>query len=112
AINPAARVDLVALGNVEAMLRVKELLEEGAFVGMLGDRTPGGEGVMELEFLGGVGRFPVGPMRAAALLGRPVILMLGLYLGGNRYRVVFEEVADFSGMEGREREAAVREGMG
>lgn len=111
AINPAAKVDTVALGSVEAMLRVRDLLEEGVYVGMLGDRTPGGEAVMEVAFLGEVAKFPLGPMRAAALLGKRVILMLGLYLGGNRYRVVFEEVADFSGMEGREREAAVREGV-
>ena len=111
AINPAAKVDTVALGSVEAMLRVRELLSEGVFVGMLGDRTPGGEAVMEVEFLGATARFPVGPMRVAALLGRPVILMLGLYLGGNRYRVVFEEVADFSGIGKTGREAAVREAV-
>ncbi len=112
AINPAAQVDMVALGSVEAMLRVRDLLEEGVFVGMLGDRTPGGEAVMELPFLGGMAKFPLGPMRAAALLGRRVILMLGLYLGGNRYRVVFEEIADFSGVAAQEREAAVREAVG
>jgi predicted LPLAT superfamily acyltransferase len=111
AINPAAAVDLVALGSVEAMLRVKDLLAEGVLVGMLGDRTPGGEGVMEVAFLGGAARFPVGPMRVAALLGRPVILMLGLYLGGNRYRVVFEEMADFSAVAAGQREAAVREAV-
>jgi predicted LPLAT superfamily acyltransferase len=111
AINPAAKVDMVALGSAEAMLRVRDLLEEGVFVGMLGDRTPGGEAVMEVGFLGGVAKFPLGPMRAAALLGRPVVLMLGLYLGGNRYRVVFEEIADFSGVAGQEREAAVRAGV-
>jgi predicted LPLAT superfamily acyltransferase len=108
AINPAAKVDTVALGSVEAMLRVRELLAEAVFVGMLGDRTPGGQGVMDVDFLGGTARFPVGPMRVAALLGRPVILMLGLYLGGNRYRVVFERLADFSEVAREERETAVR----
>jgi predicted LPLAT superfamily acyltransferase len=111
AINPAAKLDTVALGSPQAMLRVRELLAEGVFVGMLGDRTPGGEAVMDLPFLGAVARFPVGPMRVAALLGRPVILMLGLYLGGNRYRVVFEDIADFSGIGRQEREAAVREAV-
>ncbi len=111
AINPAAKVDTVALGSVEAMLRVRELLAEGVFVGMLGDRTPGGEGVMDVDFLGGTAKFPVGPMRVAALLGRPVILMLGLYLGGNRYRVAFERLADFSAVGREEREAAVRDAV-
>ena len=38
-------------------------------------------------------------MRLAALLRQPVVLMLGLYCGGNRYDVVFEPVADFSAVD-------------
>jgi hypothetical protein len=40
--------------------------------------------------------FPVGPWRMAAMLRRPVFFMAGLYLGGNRYQVHFEPLADFS----------------
>jgi predicted LPLAT superfamily acyltransferase len=111
AINPRLAGETVGLGSVEAMLRVRGLLDEGVFVGMLGDRTPGGEATEVVEFLGAGARFPVGPMRLAALLGRKVILMVGVYLGGNGYRVVFEEIADFSGVERGAREKAVREGV-
>ena len=41
-VNPSLADGTVALGTPEAMLRVRGLLDEGAFVGMLGDRTPGG----------------------------------------------------------------------
>ena len=108
AINPALAGGTVALGSAEAMLRVRGLLDEGGFVGMLGDRTPGGEATEAVEFLGGAARFPLGPMRLAALLQRQVILMVGVYCGGNRYRVVFEEIADFSRVGRGEREAAIR----
>ena len=107
-INPALAGGTVALGSAEAMLKVRGLLDEGAFVGMLGDRTPGGEATEVVEFLGGAAKFPLGPMRLAALLQRQVILMVGLYCGGNRYRVMFEEVADFSRLERQEREGAIR----
>jgi predicted LPLAT superfamily acyltransferase len=107
-VNPALADGTVALGTPEAMLRVRGLLDEGAFVGMLGDRTPGGEPTQVVEFLGGGAKFPLGPMRLAALLQRRVILMLGIYCGGNRYRVVFEPIADFSGVERRDREEAIR----
>ncbi|HEY2035846.1 MAG TPA: hypothetical protein VGG96_02450, partial [Steroidobacteraceae bacterium] len=90
AINPRLAAETVALGSLEAMLRVRGLLDEGVFVGMLGDRTPGEEATQVVEFLGAAARFPIGPMRLAALLGRQVILMVGLHCGGNRYRVVFE----------------------
>ncbi len=109
AINPAAAADIVTLGDDPlAMLKVRELLEQGAFVGMLADRTPGEEPTETVRFLGDPARFPIGPFRIAALLGRPVILMLGLYLGGNRYRVVFEPLADFTGVPRSQREAAIR----
>jgi len=107
AINPGLAAETVTLGSLEAMLKVRGLLDEGVFVGMLGDRTPGGEATQVVEFLGAPARFPVGPMRVAALLGAEVILMLGLYLGGNRYRVVFERLADFRGVGRGERESAV-----
>ena len=108
AINPALAGGTVALGSAEAMLRVRGLLDEGAFVGMLGDRTPGGEPTETVEFLGAPARFPLGPMRLAALLQRRVIFMAGVYCGGNRYRVVFEEIADFSLVSPGNRESAIR----
>ena len=53
-------------------------------------------------------RFPVGAMRAAAIMRRPVIFMIGMYLGGNRYTISFESLADFSQLQSRQREAAVQ----
>jgi predicted LPLAT superfamily acyltransferase len=108
AINPELAEETVALGTAETMLKVRGLLDEGVFVGMLGDRTPGGEPTEVVEFLGKGAKFPLGPMRLAALLQRRVILMLGVYCGGNRYRVVFEEIADFSAVGRQERDQAIR----
>ncbi len=44
-------------------------------------------------------------MRLAAMLKRPVLFMSGLYLGGNRYAIHFERLADFSTLERSERDA-------
>jgi predicted LPLAT superfamily acyltransferase len=107
AINPRLAAETVPLGSLEAMLKVRGLLDEGVFVGMLGDRTPGGEATQVVRFLGAPARFPIGPMRVAALLGAEAILMLGIYLGRNRYRVVFETLADFGGVGRTERESAM-----
>ncbi|HEX5209979.1 MAG TPA: hypothetical protein VFW10_19560 [Steroidobacteraceae bacterium] len=107
AINPRLAAETVPLGSLEAMLKVRGLLDEGVFVGMLGDRTPGGEATQVVQFLGAPARFPIGPMRVAALLGAEAILMLGIYLGRNRYRVVFETLADFGGVGRTERESAM-----
>jgi predicted LPLAT superfamily acyltransferase len=109
AIDPAAKLDVIPLGRMDAMLKISEYLDRGTFVGVLADRTLGAESALEVEFLGDPARFPLGAMRAAALMRRPVIFMIGLYRGGNRYHVVFEHLADFS--EPEERDAAVREAV-
>jgi predicted LPLAT superfamily acyltransferase len=108
AINPEAKPDIISLGHIDAMLRIADRLDRGAFVGMLGDRTLGDEPVHEVTILGERAYLPTGPMRAVALLRRPVFFMLGLYRGGNRYHVVFEPIANFSDVTPKTRDAAVR----
>ena len=107
-INPAARPDIISLGQIDAMLQLAERLDRGGFVGILGDRTLGDEPVQAVRLLGERAYLPTGPMRAAAILRRPVIFMLGLYRGRNRYHVVFAPVADFSTTPAGARDAAVR----
>jgi predicted LPLAT superfamily acyltransferase len=41
------------------------------------------------------------------MLRRPVFFMTGLYLGGNRYQIHFEQLADFSDTSRAERDAAI-----
>ena len=100
AINPAATQEIIALGELGAMLRVQTRLNEGAFIGMLADRSFQHENLRDevrwLPFLGTPAPFPLGPFRLAALLRQPLLLMLGLYEGGNRYAIHFELLADFS----------------
>jgi len=111
AINPKARPDIISLGHVNAMLLIAERLERGAVVGMLGDRTLGDEPVHEVMILGERAYLPTGPMRAAAILRRSVIFMVGLYRGGNQYHVVFAPIADFSAVAPKSRDAAVRDAV-
>jgi predicted LPLAT superfamily acyltransferase len=108
AVNPKARPDVISLGHLDAMLKLAERLDRGAFVGILGDRTLGEEPVHPVSILGERAYLPTGPMRAAAILRRSVMFMAGLYRGGNHYHVVFEPVADFSGSLPKTRDDAVR----
>ena len=107
ALNPANKSEIIALGHIEAMLRIRERLEEGVFVGILGDRTFQGEPGLVVDFLGLPAVFPLGPMRAAAVLRREVFFIAGIYKGGNRYHAVFEKLADFTQTRAAGREAAV-----
>ena len=78
---------------VRSAHQVAERLDRGAFVGLLGDRTLGEEPVHPVSILGERAYLPTGPMRAAAILRRSVIFMVGLYRGGNRYEIRFEPLA-------------------
>ncbi|HSY04966.1 MAG TPA: hypothetical protein VK803_03410 [Steroidobacteraceae bacterium] len=109
--NPANAPEIIPLGHLEAMLRIRDSLDKGHFVGMLADRTPAEAPGQVVEFLGRPALFPTGPMRVAAALRRPVIFMTGLYRGGNRYHVAFRQVADFSQLSAGTRDAAVRAGV-
>ena len=108
AINPAATEDIIALGRMNSMLEARDKLDQGYLVGMLADRSLGDDATVDCDFLGEPAPFPVGPFRMAAMLRRPVFFMTGLYLGGNRYQIHFEPLADFSQTPRGEREAAMQ----
>jgi predicted LPLAT superfamily acyltransferase len=111
AVNPAAVPDVIPLGRLDSMLQVQTRLDEGMVLGMLGDRTLDDDPTLAVQFLGETAAFPVGPMRLAAMLRRPVLFMCGLYLGGNRYAVHFEPLADFTNVARIGRDAAVRQAV-
>jgi predicted LPLAT superfamily acyltransferase len=104
--------EIIPLGHLEAMLRIRDCLDAGKFVGILADRTLADAPAQPVPFLGSVAPFPVGPMRVAAALRRTVIFMTAVYRGENRYLAVFHRIADFSQPMPAGREAAVREAIG
>ncbi|MFA7350072.1 MAG: acyl-CoA synthetase [Methylotenera sp.] len=107
AINPEASMDIIPLGRIDSMLQVQERLDDGMLVGMLSDRTLGNEPMAQVNLLGATAALPTGPFRMAALLRRPVVFMVGLYMGDNRYQIHFETLADFSETPRGQRDQAV-----
>lgn len=107
AINPAATEDIIGLGQPGSMIAARDKLDQGYLVGMLADRRLGDDVTTPINFLGEPAPFPVGPFRVAAMLKRPVFFMTGLYMGGNRYQIHFESLADFTQTERAGRDAAI-----
>ena len=108
AINPEEVQDIIGLGHIDSMLKVREQLAQGHVVGMLADRTPGNDALYSVQILGDEAQLPSGPFRMAALLQCPVVFMTGLYLGGNRYAIHFDTLADFSAITREHRDAALQ----
>ena len=111
AINPDLAMRVIALGRIDSMLQLERALADGEFVGVLADRIIGSESTVSCPFLGAPARFPDGSFRIAALLKRPVVLMLGIYRGGSRYDIHFEVLADMSGVERADRERAIEDAL-
>ena len=99
AVAPEFKLAVIGIGNPGSTLAIRDALDAGHLVGLLGDRFLGAETArspgIEIPFLGVPALFSDGPLRLAMLLKRRVIFMVGLFLGGRRYDVRFETLADF-----------------
>ncbi|MDX2251866.1 MAG: hypothetical protein NW202_06245 [Nitrospira sp.] len=89
-LNPAVAETVIQVGGVETMLQVKECLDAGGIVGVMGDRVTQNDQTVACKFFGREARFPTGPIRLAHVTRAPVLLFFGLYRGGNRYEVHLE----------------------
>jgi len=93
-LNPKVARSVINLTDPNALFKTKECLDEGALVGILGDRVSENEKSIAVEFMGDSAFFPVAPMKLASVLGVPVIIFFGLYRGKNRYEIYFETLTD------------------
>ncbi len=93
-LDPIMANSIIPVGQPDTMLRVKDCLDQGGLVGILGDRVIENDKVVSCKFLGHMAPFPSGPMLLASIVKTPVILFFGLYRGANRYDVYFELFAE------------------
>jgi predicted LPLAT superfamily acyltransferase len=94
ALNPKIADTVIVPDQPDTVLRVKESLDAGFLIGMLGDRVSSGDKATQCQFLGAPATFPAGPILLAAIMRCPVILFFGLYRGGKRYEIYFEHFAE------------------
>ena len=94
ALNPTIAGTVIAPDRPDTLIKVRESLDAGCFVGMLGDRVFGADKTSRCQFLSAPATFPAGPIVLAAMMHCPVVLFFGLYRGGNRYEIYFERFAD------------------
>jgi predicted LPLAT superfamily acyltransferase len=74
-----------------ASMGIHSALSRGEVVCMLGDRTFPGQPSLEVPFLGGRARFPVGPFHVAALAGAPIVVCFLMKTGLRGYRLEVDE---------------------
>lgn len=94
ALNPDIADSVIPLGKNNTMLMANEFVQQGGVLGILCDRTEDNDKVTEVSFLGDRVNFPTGPAILAAAMKVPVVMVFGLYRGGNRYDIHFELLSE------------------
>ena len=106
-----ARVIQVDPGSVQSVFAVRECIERGEVVAILGDRVEVGDRgrASRVPFFGDGVDLPQAPFLLGALLGCPVVLMLALRAGNGRYEVFAEPLAEGVRASRAERDKLVSE---
>ncbi len=107
-LDPESGARLLQMGQgVDFMLKIRELLEQGALIALLGDRVGADDRAVEVDILGAKARLPAGPYILAATLGCPVYLTFGLYRDPDRYDLYCEPFAEKVELPRKERAEAL-----
>lgn len=100
-----AHMKVIPIGEVDSLIRAKNRLDQGEWVGILADRAVNNDRLVRAPFFGQDAMFPAGPFLIASALKVPVVLFACPYLGGNRYKEHFELFAEELRIDRRHREA-------
>lgn len=107
ALSPEMHARVITLGSIDALIRAKDVIERGALLALLGDRTGLNDKVVHARFLGQRAPLPAGPFLLAAALRCPVFLVFGIYRGKNRYDLYCEPFAERIELPRGDRERAL-----
>ena len=108
-LNPGLKTRFISVEpNVDFMLKLKERVDAGELVALLGDRVGLGDRVVDVDFFGGRVSLPTGPYFLAATLRCPVYLTFGLYREPNRYELFCEPFAEVVELPRGKREEGAR----
>jgi predicted LPLAT superfamily acyltransferase len=91
-LNPDANASVISIedSSPEFILRIRERVERGELVAVLGDRVGPDGRAARVDFLGAKASFPTGAYLLASILRCPIYLTFGLYHAPDRYDLYCE----------------------
>lgn len=113
ALNPELSEMVIPLQAPDCLLQVRDALDRGSAVGMLGDRTMDNkkEKTVQCRLLGETVTLPAASILIAAAVGVPVVVFFGVYKGGNRYELHFELLAEKIRLDRGDKMAQIQQWM-
>ncbi len=106
-LNPELSQNVIDPSQPDAVFKMRDIIEQGGLLAILGDRTGFGGKATEAEFLGDTALFPAGPFMLAAILKCPVYLFMGLRTGDHQYDPYVELLSEQVKLPRKGRDAAV-----
>jgi predicted LPLAT superfamily acyltransferase len=108
-LNPGLAASIIDPTEPDAVFRMRDVVERGGILAILGDRVGIGEKRLPVDFLGEAAQLPAGPYFLAAIMHCPVYCFFGLRVGDHEYDTYIIRLADRIRLSrgGREEEAAL-----
>ncbi len=94
AINPGMANNIIDPTQPDAVFKMREVIDAGGVLAILGDRTGIGDKNVQVEFLGKPTLMPAGPYFIAAVLHCPVFCFFGLRVDHFHYDTFAIKLAD------------------
>lgn len=109
AINPELALNVIDPSAPDAIFQMRDVIENGGILAILGDRTGIGEKRLPVDFLGDPTELPAGPYFLASILGCPVYCFFGVRVGTRRYESHLFKLADQIQLQRGQRDVQARE---
>lgn len=109
-LNPKVADTVINLEDENVIFKIAESIEQGKIVAMLGDRlVDSASANSSCKLLGDEAKFSNGPVKLALALEVPIIMFFGIYKGGNKYEIHFEELMQSKSVKRSDRDIVVEE---
>ena len=94
AINPELKPNFIDPTEPEAVFKMRDVIDKGGILAILGDRTGIGEKQIEVQFMDKPAYLPSGPYHLAAILHCPIFCFFGIRVGDYAYDTYAIKLAD------------------
>jgi len=94
AVNPELSHNIIDPTHPDAVFQMRDVIEQGGVLAILGDRTGIGEKQLPVTFMGEPAWLPAGPYYMAAILGCPVFCFFGVRVDDYLYHTYIVKLAE------------------
>ena len=91
-LNPIMFDAIIDANSDNVLINIKESLDDSKFVAILADRKVNNQKLIKCSLLGSDIDISKFPFSLAHILKKPVIVFFGIYVGGNKYEIHFQEL--------------------